>query len=177
MNKLTPQSSQLTKKGNTDLKRPPFVKQKEDAGLLETKNEVWPVNWCTFLHQRAKTSCVINIPYGILKNKNLNSLIVHLDITPAETSALLKVLIAECGGDPSQVILSYSPARKFHEQKVHQLLRTSNLNMIFNYPLGLHWDGKIMADNEDKITKIERLPVLVSDSEGTENYLGFQNYK
>ena len=44
MNKLNPQSSQLTKKGNTDLKRPPFVKQKEDAGLLETKNEVWSVS-------------------------------------------------------------------------------------------------------------------------------------
>ena len=58
-----------------------------------------------------------------------------------------------------------------------KLLWTSNLNMIFNYPLDLHWDGKIVADNEDKITKIERLPVLVSDSEGTENYLGFQNYK
>ena len=58
-----------------------------------------------------------------------------------------------------------------------KLLWTSNLNMIFNYPLGLHWDGKIMADNEDKITKIERLSVIVSDSEGIENYLGFQNYK
>ena len=49
--------------------------------------------------------------------------------------------------------------------------------MIFNYPLDLYWDGKIMADNEDKITKIERLSVLVLDSEGTENYVGFQNYK
>ena len=49
--------------------------------------------------------------------------------------------------------------------------------MIINYPQDLHWDGKIMADNEDKITKMERLSVLVSDSEGTENYLGFQNYK
>ena len=40
MIKLTPQSSQLaTEKGNTDLKCPPFVKQKEDAGLLETKKE------------------------------------------------------------------------------------------------------------------------------------------
>ena len=29
-----------------------------------------------------------------------------------------------------------------------------------------------MADNEDNITKIERLPVLVSDSEGTEKLLG-----
>ena len=63
------------------------------------------------------------------------------------------------------------------KKKSMKLLWTSNLNMIFNYPLGLHWDGKIMADNEDKMTKIERLPVLVSDSEGTENYLGFQNYK
>ena len=51
------------------------------------------------------------------------------------------------------------------------------MNMKFNYPLGLHWDGKIMADNEDNITKIERLSVLVSDSEGTKNDLGFQNYK
>ena len=49
--------------------------------------------------------------------------------------------------------------------------------MIFNYSLGLHWNGKIMADNVDKITEMERLSVLVSDSEGTENYLGFQNYK
>ena len=44
--------------------------------------------------------------------------------------------------------------------------------MIFNYPLGLHWDGKIMGDNEGNITRIERLPVLVSDSKGTEKLLG-----
>ena len=29
-----------------------------------------------------------------------------------------------------------------------------------------------MADNEDNITKIERLPILVSDSEGAEKLLG-----
>ena len=50
MNKLTRQSSQLTKKGNTDLKRPPFVKQKDDAGLLETKNEVWSVSSTQFIY-------------------------------------------------------------------------------------------------------------------------------
>ena len=133
MNKLTPQSSQLTKKLNTDLKCPPLLKQKEDAGLLETKNEVWSVGWCTFLHHRAKTTCVINFPYGILKNKNLNSLIVHLDNTPAETSALLKVLITECGGDPSQVDLSYSSARKFHEEKVHEIA----MDIKFEYDIQL----------------------------------------
>ena len=82
------------------------------------------------------------------------------------------MLIAECGGDTSQVNLSYSPARKFHEQKVRQLLWTSNLNMIFNYPLYLHWDGKIMTDNEGNITNIEHIPVLVSGSEGTKKLLG-----
>ena len=46
--------------------------------------------------------------------------------------------------------------------------------MILNYPLGLHWDGKIMADNENNITKIERLPVLVLDSEGIEKLLGVE---
>ena len=29
-----------------------------------------------------------------------------------------------------------------------------------------------MADNEDNITKIERLPVLLSDSKGTEKLFG-----
>ena len=62
----------------------------------------------------------MNIPYGIL-NKNLNSLIIHLDITPTETSALLKVLITEIGGNPSQVDLSYLSARKFHKEKVHEI--------------------------------------------------------
>ena len=120
MNKLTPQSSQLAKKGNTHLKHPPFVKQKEAIWLLETKNEVWSVSWCNFLHHKSKTSYVINIPYGIL-NKNLNSLIIHLDITPAETSWLLKVLITECGGDLYQVNLFFLSARKFHEEKVHEI--------------------------------------------------------
>ena len=49
--------------------------------------------------------------------------------------------------------------------------------MIFNYSLVLHWDEKIMADNEDNITKIERLPVLVSDSNGTEKLLGVTKLK
>ena len=44
MNKLTPQSSQLAKKGNTDLKHPPFVKQKEDAGLLKTNKHSVPTD-------------------------------------------------------------------------------------------------------------------------------------
>ena len=133
LNKLTPQSSQLAKKGNTHLKRPPFVKQKEAIWLLETKNEVWSVSWCNFLHHKSKTSCVINIPYGILKNKNLNSLIVHLDNTPAETSALLKVLITESGGNPSQVDLSYLSARKFHEEKVHEIA----MDIKFEYDIQL----------------------------------------
>ena len=63
------------------------------------------------------------------------------------------------------------------KKKSMKLLWTTNLNMIFNYSLVLHWDEKVMAENEDNITKIECLPVLVSDSEGTENYLGFQYYK
>ena len=124
------------------------------------------------IHRRAKTGCVINIPYDILKNKNLNALIVRLDITPAQTSALLQLLITECGGDPSQVDLSYSSARRFREEKVHEIATDIKMNIKLNYPLGLHWDGKIMSDNEDNITKIERLPVLVSDSEGTEQLLG-----
>ena len=73
------------------------------------------------IHRRAKTGCSINIPYDILKNKNLNALMVRLNITPAATSALLKELITECGGNPSQVDLSYSSARKFHEVKVHEI--------------------------------------------------------
>ena len=44
--------------------------------------------------------------------------------------------------------------------------------MIFNYPLYLHWDGKIMTDNEGNITNIEHIPVLVSGSEGTKKLLG-----
>ena len=124
------------------------------------------------IHRREKTGCVINIPYDILKNKNLNALIVRLDITAAKTSALLQLLITECGGDPSQVDLSYSSARRFREEKVHEIATDIKMNIKLNYPLGLHWDGKIMSDNEDNITKIERLPVLVSDSEGTEKLLG-----
>ena len=132
MIKFNPQLSHLAKKGNTHLKRPPFVKQKEAAWLLETKNEVWSVSWYNFLHHKSKTSFVINIPYGIL-NKNLNSLIIHLDITPAETSALLKVLITECGGDLYQVDLSYSSARKFHEEKVHEIA----MDIKFEYDIQL----------------------------------------
>ena len=57
------------------------------------------------------------------------------------------------------------------KKKYMKLLWTSNFNLIFNYPLGLHLDGKIIADNEDNITKIERLSVLVLDSEGTKKLL------
>jgi len=68
-----------------------------------------------------------------VKNKNLNSLIVHLDFTPAETSALLNVLITECGCDSSQVDLSYSSARKFHEEKVHEIA----MDIKFEYDIQL----------------------------------------
>ena len=82
------------------------------------------------------------------------------------------MLITEFGGDPPQVDLSYSSTRRFREEKVHKIATDIKMNMKFNYPLGLHWDGKIMADNLDNITKIERLPVLVSSSDGTEKLLG-----
>ena len=88
--------------------------------FIETKNEIWSVRF------------VINIQYGIL-NKNLNSLIINLDITPAETSILLKVLITEYGGDLYKVDVSCSPARKFYKEKVHEIA----MDIKFEYDIQL----------------------------------------
>ena len=116
--------------------------------------------------------CEIRIPAEILKNKNLNALMVRMNISPTEISALLETIISECGGDPSNIHLSYNYSYRSREEAVREVATDIKENFKVDFPLGLHWDGKIMVDIDDSNTKVERLPVHVSDSKGGTKLLG-----
>lgn len=122
-------------------------------------------------HRNKKTECAITIPHDILNNRKLNSFMVRFNISPVQIIGLLETLITECGGDPSLIHLTYNYAYRHREESLTEVSRAIKENFRVEFPLGLHWDGKIM-DDLLKTSKSDRLPVIVSSSDGSEKLLG-----
>ena len=97
-------------------------------------------------HRIKKTECAITIPHDILNNRKLNSFMVRFKISPVQIIGLLETLITECGGDPSLIHLTYNYAYRHREESLTEVSRAIKENFRPEFPLGLHWDGKIMDD-------------------------------
>ena len=96
---------------------------------------------------------------------------VCFNISPVQIIGLLETLITECGGDPSLIHLTYNYAYRHREESLTEVSKAIKENFRPEFPLGLHWDGKIMEDLL-KTSKTDRLPVIVSSSDGSEKLLG-----
>ena len=70
------------------------------------------------------------------------------------------------------MILSVNYSFRHCEKTIHDASTSIKEKFEGKFPLGLHWDGKIMNDIEDTNVKIERLAVIVSDLEGNTKLLG-----
>ena len=116
--------------------------------------------------------CNINIPGDILTNKNLVASMTQMSITHTQACAFLETLISECSGNPRDIHLSVNYSFRHCEKTIHDASTSIKENFEGKFPLGLHWDGKIMNDIEDTNVKIERLAVIVSDLEGNTKLLG-----
>ena len=121
--------------------------------------------------RQSHRDCIINIPRDILNNVTLNALMVRMNITPTQASAFLHTLITECGGNPSSVYLSYNYAYKHRAEAIQNVASQVREEFKGKFPLGVHFDGKLMLDHETN-KKIERLPVVVLSSEGETKLLG-----
>ena len=116
--------------------------------------------------------CNINIPGDILTNKNSVASMTRMSITHTQACAFLETLISECGGNPRDIHLSVNYSFRHCEKTIHDASTSIKENFEGKFPLGLHWDCKIMNDIEDTNVKIERLAVIVSDLEGNTKLLG-----
>ena len=95
-----------------------------------------------------------------------------INISHTAACSFLETLIAECGGNPRDVHLSVNYSFRHRDESAHSASESIKEEYEGKFPLGLHWDGKIMYDIGDSKIKIGRLVVIVSDSDGKTKILG-----
>ena len=97
---------------------------------------------------------------------------VRMSISHTQACSFLETLITECGGNPKNVHLSINYSFRHRDKILHDASIDIKNNFAAEFPLGLHWDGKIMNDIEESHNKIERISVIVSDLEGNTQLIG-----
>lgn len=91
-------------------------------------------------------------------------------ITDREAMRLIIPLAAAFGQDPASLSISRSTIRRSRKKARTEMDFHIRESFTRNYPLVVHWDGKILPDIVDN-KKVDRLPVLVSGND-TEKLLG-----
>lgn len=91
-------------------------------------------------------------------------------ITDREAMRLIIPLAAAFGQDPASLSISRSTIRRSRKKARTEFNAHIRESFAPNYPLVVHWDGKILLDIVEN-KKVDRLPVLVSGND-TEKLLG-----
>ena len=68
-----------------------------------------------------------------------------------------------------EIMKNFQKRKSTHSCKNARLAENIHKSYVGNTGLIVHWDGKLLPDNG--VEKVDRLPVIVSDSQGTAKLL------
>ncbi len=116
-------------------------------------------------HRRVRIGTPAFIPHDILKRPKLVSLATRLNMTAAQQASFTSAIIEEAQGSCSKISYSYATADRSRRQVVRQLAEDYKEHWIAPQLATLHWDSKLMTSLIDKNISVERLCVIVGNSQ------------
>lgn len=124
----------------------------------------------TSAKREQKQSEVVVTSAGVLFNMNVTGALDRNKTSDREAVRLMIPITAALGHDPSSLPLPRSTIQRIRKKARKEFAEAAVMEYNPNYPLVVHWDGKILPQIFGQ-GKVNRLPVLVS-GDGTDKLLG-----
>ncbi len=147
-----------------------------DEETEEDTNTVYSPSEGEPSHKHKKTGTNIFIPHDILSQPSVVSLATRLKMSPMQQAAFTRGLVAESGGECTNLSASYATADRARRQVLETISEEQHKQWTPPPLCTLHWDSKLtpMLSNVRQLE--ERLTVVVGDAERLK-LLGVPAYK
>ena len=127
-------------------------------------------------HKRVKyVGTTVTIPPDIMSRPAVVCAATRMNISPSQQAAITEVIIKESGGDLNSVKTAYAVAARARRSITEEISQDVKKNWEAPSAASLHWDGKQIVELTDNDKKVERLPILVGNSDNVQ-LLGVEKY-